>query len=202
MSAPNTPSDPAAGDPSMEDILASIRRILSEEESQGNAVPAPVDDVLQLDQTMMLPAEQAAPAVLVPPGSLASPSTEAVKPAEIHAPSEMDEPATPEPPAYPSPAGTPGGTPLAEHHDEMPEPYGDLVAPAAAAAAAQSVGSLMKTLAAERALQISAGGPTIEDIVRQEIRALLKQWLDSNLPPMVERLVRTEIERVVGRAVP
>jgi uncharacterized protein len=31
---------------------------------------------------------------------------------------------------------------------------------------------------------------------------LLKQWLDEYLPPLVERLVRTEIERVVSRAVP
>ncbi len=51
-------------------------------------------------------------------------------------------------------------------------------------------------------MQVHAGGPTIEDIVRQELRLLLKQWLDSNLPPLVERLVRVEIERVVGRAVP
>jgi uncharacterized protein len=38
--------------------------------------------------------------------------------------------------------------------------------------------------------------------VREEIRPLLKSWLDANLPPIVERLVRTEIERVVGRVVP
>ena len=45
------------------------------------------------------------------------------------------------------------------------------------------------------------GGPTIEDLVREEIRPLLKEWLDAHLPPLVERLVRAEIERVVGRAV-
>ena len=43
------------------------------------------------------------------------------------------------------------------------------------------------------------GGPTIEDLVREEIRPLLKAWLDNHLPPMVERLVRQEIERVTGR---
>ena len=45
------------------------------------------------------------------------------------------------------------------------------------------------------------GGPTIEDLVREEVRPLLKAWLDANLPPVVERLVRAEIERVVGRAI-
>ncbi len=77
-----------------------------------------------------------------------------------------------------------------------------LVAPAAAAAAASSVGSLVRTLTAERAMQVHSGGPTLEDLVREEIRPILKEWLDTNLPPLVERLVRTEIERVVGRAVP
>ena len=76
------------------------------------------------------------------------------------------------------------------------------MAPEAAAAATASVGSLVRTLAAERTTQVHSGGPTIEDIVREELRPLLKAWLDANLPPMVERLVRVEIERVVGRAAP
>ena len=38
--------------------------------------------------------------------------------------------------------------------------------------------------------------------MRAELRPMLKEWLDTNLPPLVERLVRAEIERVVGRAVP
>ncbi|HVA92721.1 MAG TPA: DUF2497 domain-containing protein, partial [Chloroflexota bacterium] len=43
-------------------------------------------------------------------------------------------------------------------------------------------------------------GPSIEDLVRQALRPLLKEWLDAHLPGLVERLVRSEIERVVGRA--
>jgi len=37
---------------------------------------------------------------------------------------------------------------------------------------------------------------TLEDLVREMLRPLLKTWLDDNLPGMVERLVRAEIERV------
>jgi cell pole-organizing protein PopZ len=81
-------------------------------------------------------------------------------------------------------------------------PAPDLVAPEAAAAAASSVGNLMRTLAAGRATQVWSGGPTLEDIVRAELRPMLKDWLDTNLPPLVERLVSAEIERVVNRAVP
>ena len=37
---------------------------------------------------------------------------------------------------------------------------------------------------------------TLEDMVSQMLRPILKVWLDDNLPSMVERLVRAEIERV------
>lgn len=74
-----------------------------------------------------------------------------------------------------------------------------LIAPAAAAAATHSVETLMRTLLTEQSMRMSNQGPTIEDIVRDEIRPLLKNWLDEHLPPLVERLVRLEIERVVGR---
>ena len=54
----------------------------------------------------------------------------------------------------------------------------------------------MRTLASERNSAVQRGGPTIEDLVRSELRPLLKDWLDNHLPPLVERLVRAEIERV------
>jgi cell pole-organizing protein PopZ len=37
-------------------------------------------------------------------------------------------------------------------------------------------------------------------VVREEIRPLLKEWLDTHLPALMERLVRAEIERVVSRS--
>jgi cell pole-organizing protein PopZ len=37
---------------------------------------------------------------------------------------------------------------------------------------------------------------TLEDLVREMRRPMLKSWLDDNLPTVVERLVRAEIERV------
>lgn len=149
----------------MEDILASIRRILSEDEAPAGLGAKPSeqtpqregtdDGVLVLDPSMMVsdPAHEAEP---LPMSS------------------------TPE-------ASTPASTAL--------------VAPEAAAAAATSVGSLVRTLT-ERTAQVRSGGPTVEDIVREELRPLLKSWLDANLPSLVERLVRNEIERVVGRVVP
>jgi cell pole-organizing protein PopZ len=37
---------------------------------------------------------------------------------------------------------------------------------------------------------------TLDDLVREMLRPILKVWLDDNLPGMVERLVRSEIERI------
>ncbi len=152
----------AANDPSMEDILASIRRILSEDEAPaaGHAAPANAmhNAVLQLDESMMV----------APPAA------------------EQAEPAAPEPvPVAPVVAA------------------GPLLAPEAAQAATDSVGTLLRRLVADREqVVVHRGGPTIEDMVREELRPLLKAWLDANLPELVERHVRVEIERVVGRAIP
>jgi uncharacterized protein len=171
-----------AGDPSMEDILASIRRILSEDEvpASGTAVPQPPtappregggadDGVLVLDPAMM---------VSKPPESVvAAPELE---PLPIPVPAPQQQPA-------------PAAAEIAPQA---------LLGPEAAAAATSSVDALVRTIAAERTMQVYGGGPTIEDIVREELRPLLKEWLDVNLPPMVERLVRVEIERVVGRVAP
>ena len=41
-----------------------------------------------------------------------------------------------------------------------------------------------------------ANSRTLDDLVREMLRPMLKAWLDDNLPNMVERLVRAEIERV------
>jgi cell pole-organizing protein PopZ len=159
---PATPG--ATADPSMEDILASIRRILSDDETEQAATPPLADEgVLPLDASMIV---EEAPRALVAP--VAQPA--AAKPAPPPEPVAMQ--------------------------------VAPLVAPEAAAAAASSVGTLLRTLIAEREqVAVHRGGPTIEDLVREEIRPLLSQWLDVNLPPLVERLVRAEIERVVGRAI-
>lgn len=68
------------------------------------------------------------------------------------------------------------------------------------AAAAGSVSNLVRALTSDRGAQTHSGGPTIADLVREEMRPMLKTWLDANLPPMVERLVRAEIDRVIARA--
>jgi uncharacterized protein len=200
------PQPGAGNDPSMEDILASIRRILNEEEGApspaaptggpqlppaenpaGPTPPPPADDALTLSEDMLVPERDTGPAGPQPPpgGSGATPPRAEPPRAEPATPA-TPRPASPPPPPEPPSFGGGGSE--------------GLLAPAAASAAAASVGQLLRTVAAERGSAVSRGGPTIEDLVREELRPLLKEWLDRHLPPLVERLVRAEIERLVGRA--
>jgi len=170
----------APAEPSMEDILASIRRILNEDEAAPKSAPAAAappapqaeprkEDVLVLDSSMMVsdPAE---------PGRAPAPhGAEEAGSGDRWAPAVREEEAGSE---------------------------ARLMAPEPAAAAAAAVGGLVKRLASERGTLVHHGGPTIEDLVREEIRPLLKAWLDAHLPGLVERLVRAEIERVLGRIAP
>lgn len=69
-----------------------------------------------------------------------------------------------------------------------------MLSPEAAAGAEAAFTHLADTL-----ISRAAGERSIEDITRELLRPMLKQWLDENLPAVVERLVREEIERVARR---
>jgi len=66
---------------------------------------------------------------------------------------------------------------------------GVLISSATSAAVDSAFNALAQTVLVHNAR-------TLEDLVREMLRPMLKVWLDDNLPGMVERLVRAEIERV------
>ncbi len=74
-----------------------------------------------------------------------------------------------------------------------PEPETDAMSSLFSTATDQTVTAAFNTLAASRLVE---NDDALKDMVRDMIRPLLKSWLDDNLPTMVERLVRAEIERV------
>lgn len=229
-------SKPAGGgDPSMEDILASIRRILNEDDAA--AAPAREAAVFALDASMMVPgsASRRVEPPAAPAASVAAAHEPRVEPSRVEPPrleparEPLREPPRVEPPlpdparleparmeprlttstpetgepamAAAPPVQPPPVTAEAPRVAEIPPSWpATLVAPEAAAAAAMSVGSLRRTLEAGRAsLAVRSAGPTLDDMVREELRPVLKAWLDANLAAVVERLVRAEIERVVSR---
>lgn len=46
---------------------------------------------------------------------------------------------------------------------------------------------------------VRSGETSLESLTRELLRPALAEWLDKNLPPMVERLVAAEIARIVGK---
>jgi len=162
--------DPQA-EPSMEEILASIRRIISEEEQAPTAEP--VLDLTQTDE----PAS----------GSDDDIVFEAVEQA-VH-----EEAPVPEP-AYAAPAPTPAPTPRPQA--VVMESTADSIlsqptTSAAAGALARLAGSLRVS---------DTPGQTVEGVVRELLKPMLKEWLDRNLPSIVEARVEAELERIARLA--
>jgi uncharacterized protein len=159
-------------EPSMEEILASIRRIIAEDGEQPDA-PAPT-----------VAAAQPAPAAK---GEEILELTEVVQ----------EEHAAPDPPGL-APA------PAAPELEPPPSPTADAERLVSEAAAAASLAALaqIRQLGPRNDQRMSdipmgEGQRTIEDMVREMLRPLLKEWLDSNLPHLVERVVQEEVSRLV-----
>jgi cell pole-organizing protein PopZ len=218
----------SAAEPSMEEILASIRRILKEDDAALGSSGEADKDFLLLDESMIVkhadlgsatflpeapPAEVEYPAaplesyatqfhVSSEPAPFAQDYGEDI-PLEPEAPAQNVYMSTQEEPQHGEPE-TPAILPMESEMSEPDEtnvhpPHG-IIGAAAADAAASSVGALVRSISQEKSIAISRGGISIEDIVREEIRPLLKSWLDTHLPSLVERVVRGEIERLVERS--
>jgi cell pole-organizing protein PopZ len=235
------PVDAQDGDGSMETILASIRRIIREDEvvaapeapaAAGTVAPAMDDDddeLLVLEPSMMLqqiPPEEArmtaGPARADKAQTAAELAAALFDDEPVPAPQPVAAPApVPMPPAAVTPAAvTPVVVPTVPvlqvsmpvqvpealsprpTHALLGMPDETLLAPQTRAAAAQAFAALQEAVRqdpppAGEMRMLRSGGPTLEDIVRDEVRGQLKNWLDTNLPELVERVVRQEIERLV-----
>jgi cell pole-organizing protein PopZ len=156
-------------EPSMEEILASIRRIISEEEQTPNA--APVLDLTQTDEPAPAPVQHVAP----PPVD-DDIVFEAVEPAVTQEVAFVPEPVITAPQPRPVAA----------------EPTGDVIL--SNPVANQAAGSLARLAGS---LRISdAPGQTVEGVVREMLKPMLKDWLDRNLAAIVEARVEAELERI------
>jgi cell pole-organizing protein PopZ len=86
----------------------------------------------------------------------------------------------------------PAEEPVMQHaQDEPRRPGADR--PLLSSSTSAAIDSAFNTLAHTVLVQNSR---TLEDLVREMLRPLLKAWLDDNLPGLVERIVKAEIERV------
>ncbi len=190
-------SDNAQQEPSMEEILASIRRIISEEGDEEISAAAeeaseePEEEVLEL--TDMLE-EEPEPEPEPEPVPEPEPEPEPEPIAEDDDLIVMD--AEPEP--VPEPAIDFEPIP-----DEIPEepkftPPVEDGAPLMEETRVSEASTSFAELA--RAVAVTEGtSQTLEEIVRSMMKPMLKHWLDQNLPTIVEQLVQKEIDRVTRR---
>lgn len=171
-----------SAEPSMEEILSSIKRIIAEEGEQparrpraARAAPAvlppttPEDEVLELSEPL--------------------PSLRAVEaePAPLAAAEPVSQPARrQEPPMSAEPARAP----------EVPRRPEPIVSTEAAAASRGALETLSRLLVKP---EPDSDG-TLEGLVREMLRPMLREWLDANLPEIVETLVSREISRIAGQA--
>lgn len=175
----------------MEEILASIRRIISEE---GDARPAAAE-------RRAAPAAAPARAPAPPPASEPAASEEDV----LELSSSARQPAPPpqtqaQPYRYVAQPQSP--SPQTERRPSPSTGEDELMSAGAAGVAAASFAALAGGSGVPHGLPplpLGEGGRTLEELVRETLRPLLKAWLDQNLPPLVERMVRVEIERLSRR---
>ena len=196
----------------MEEILASIRRIIADDDASKSAVrlPEPLKAVARAPALPRSspPARRAnaghgETAGLNGTGGVEEQSSDILDLTESMAASMPKESAS----AAPEPSGATPQFRMIEGHsdvgfDESAEksPAGleasrpHLESETGARGEAERAQLLSRETLAQTVLVQNAR--TLEDLVREMLRPMLKTWLDDNLPGMVERLVRAEIERV------
>lgn len=184
-------------EPSIEEILASIRQIITDDEQKPASAPAPqkpaasaqsaVDDVFDLTADMQTMSQPAAAA-------------KAPEPAFEPEPEPMIDlmESTPEPvaPPPPRPAFTPEpARPAASEPDMSADIMSDRTRSSAVAAMARLAGNMPINRP-----KPGMAAVTLEDIVREMLHPMLRDWMDGNLSPMVERLVQKELEKLARKA--
>jgi uncharacterized protein len=176
-------------EPSMEEIIASISRIIAEDnrpvDQARPASPAKKTGVLELTEAI---AADGSVRRLAPVAA----SSAGAEPGKEPPPPSAAARIEPEPPRADSAADA--------KPDRPRERILSAATSGAAATAFARLGAVPRERRAEGGLLIGAGERTLEEIVRDTLRPLLQAWLDEHLPGIVERLVREEIGRVVAEA--
>ena len=160
-------------EPTMEEILASIRRIISEE---GEAAPeAPKPEPVRPAKAAPAPAPKPEP---VSQQSIDDIFDEVGEEEDVLELTESVE------------------APASEvFQPEVPPMTESLVSEQTVAATTQTLHSLSGLLVRN----YPGSENTLEGVVREMLRPMLKEWLDAHLPEIVERTVAREVARITGR---
>lgn len=188
-------------EPSMEDILASIKRIIADDSQVVHAPVSRVESVaasanvepIRFTPLQLVESEREDAEFAVPPKEEV---LELTQPMDI---SDAQPTAPVETSADPLDLGT-----VAEVAATVPPVARNAAAPATAAPIVSDDAAIAsrQSLAALSALLVKPEDErenTLEGLVREMLRPMMKEWLDQRLPDLVERLVEREIARITGR---
>jgi cell pole-organizing protein PopZ len=197
-------SDSTSQEPTMEEILASIRRIISEDDApvaETEAEPAAVaepEPPLVYNEPEPEPAFEAEPEpVAEAPAAEEDDVLDLTEPLADATPQSIGDldvfdaaPPAPEPEPAPAPAPS---QPLYTPPAADPAPVESLVSAPAAAATASAFGQLSQRIG------MPAPTTSLDDVVRELLKPLLADWLDRNLAGIVQAKVDEEVERLARR---
>lgn len=174
-------------EPTMEEILASIRRIISED---GDPEEEAVEATEPEEEFEPVPEPEPEPEPKPEPEPEPQSEEDVLDLTDVaeEEPVGDDDLMMVEAEEEPEPAPAPVAAAPAPADDD------NLLGEAAAGAAMAAFGNLAKSATLGSA-------NTIEEVVIAALRPLLKAWLDENLPGIVEELVQREVERVSGGGV-
>ena len=221
-------NDPKAqSEPTMEEILASIRRIISEDTDGGTQpiaaaspktaepkapepktaepkAPEPKAAEPKAPPPDPVKAEAPQPAPPAPSNAAPTPQRETAEPIEL---TQMiqDDGTVVDLTKFPPPAEddvelvAESVQPSKALTTSLDDP-GYLVSGSVAASALSEFSQLNETISDSRAMRIGTGNRTIEELVKELLRPMLKEWLDANLAQIVQRAVEREVTRLAGRA--
>ena len=191
-------------EPTMEEILSSIRRIISEDGEDEEQVSVSEDEPEDAVEAEV--AAEPAPEPEPEPAPEAAPEPEA----EPEPEPEPEPEATPEPEAEPEPEATPEPEPeatpepepvAAEEEDVLDLSVSEIVEDVPADPIVENVTektaqASFDELSALMVAGYAGSGNTLEGLVRELLKPMLKSYLDENLPRIVEDMVEREIARI------
>lgn len=176
----------------MEDILQSIRKIIADDETApAEGAPAgeissdilELTDMVQEDGSVMQLQADPAPAAAAPSDVLANIDSALAQPA---------------PPAPVDPAPAPAKQPPAAAASAGDKLLSDNASAAAAATLHRFAQSLEKPVTGVTPSATFRNGLTVEELVIETLKPMLKDWLDQNLPVIVERIVQKEVKKLMS----
>jgi len=170
--APPPPAPAASASNNQDDIDALLNGLDEATSAAEIRPPQPDSEVFELTDDMAVPS-------VAPP---AQPSFQKVEPEDdLEFAESAVSRAINRPPAYEPPAFDPPPAPTM--------PRGPILSQTTVSAVESAFNTLAHTV-------LNNNARTLEDLVKEMLRPMLKSWLDDNLPGLVERIVKAEIERV------